>query len=731
MGCTPGGELGVNDTKVQDTAKLSSGPDMGGWNSDGAFGGQAPQPVGCDCYDADPCTNDFCDEEGECYHEVLDCDDGIGCTIDTCELGECKNQPSVAMCGPVADCAEVICDPVAPDHTPEIRVEALPVSGCWALLDDSWCTDEWDGCACNGPEVCEARPASSSDPSGCVPAQTRDHWPCDESPFGDQNGCTEENCCEDWDPEGCRLHREAEAATPPDQVPPLKLFCDAVLESGEFAEVVVPGGQAYCAGGDLMYSPQWGLQVLSGLVGIEKPDGYWCEDCNPCTVTECDAPTGVCTAPGNVNDGNQIWPTKDVFEESYFKAVCPASADPACDNDSINYGCGRQECWDGLCRSAPNPQNEDPFRSQECHGYPVWPEGWGVSPATCYELGCENIASESRPNWTCVAHTVDQLCWDGQFCDGPGVCTVNALCDGCTAEELASQLASLPVREQAPEAGSYLTGCLNLTASQVCDDGIDCTIERCDERKDECSNHPDDRYCSENPQNWDPCHPGAQCLASGAVLACTPANNPCAGEKGCERSCKPWGTSRQCIAESGTCGSDCYQEGYQWIALNKLENLCPFMPTMPAGMDREYWGHGPEVEITVDLSISLDKHDVLATVRIEARETLASGNTVLEHEFAPMVVASSLDEIQYIVSDTTGLARGHSRDGGTAGIACGGCGIVDFHSFEGLIVNAEARGDTPNDDISHDSVCSDEVLIHSIEFAQIEVFTRGECAFLD
>ena len=543
--------------------------------------------------------------------------------------------------------------------------------------------------------------------------------------MGDQNGCTEENCCEEWNPETCRIHRLAEEATPEGEKPRLKEFCDKVLEGGEFETVPVAGGDAYCPAGDATYAFATGNDLFDDLIGTEKPDGYWCEDCNPCTGNKCVSPSGACAFP-SVLDGNQTYEPTDEFEKIYWYAVCTGPGDQlSCDTDSVNHGCGREECWDGECRAGPN-DNEDPSKSEECHGYPVFPL---AAPETCFELGCDNLGSEEHPNWACVPEPIHELCDDGLFCDGPGVCTIDEYCPGCSPELAGSVLAGLDKMKEPPLPGSHLQGCEQLDADVICDDWVGCTIDRCDEVNDSCSNHPDDRYCSPHPQDWDPCHPQAQCLGEDEEhLACTPSDNPCQieGEEDCERTCEVFGTARQCIAKSGSCEDECYQEQYYELELAKLEDLCPYMPTMPAGMDREYAGNGPEVDIRVDLSVSSDKHDVLATVRIEARETMG-GDTLLQYEFAPIVVASTWREIEYIVSDTTGRARGHSNDGGTWGIACGGCGIVNFYSLEGLITHAEARGDTPNDDISHDDLCSDEVLIHAIELANIEVFTRSKC----
>ena len=129
----------------------------------GCLPGTAP-----DCADAVPCTVDGCDEATDtCTHlpddaactdgawcngaevcDVLagcqdapppDCDDGIPCTVDTCdeEADACAHQPVNAVCDDDAWCNGVeVCD---------------VVEGC--RPGEPACPD--DGDFCNGPEVCD------------------------------------------------------------------------------------------------------------------------------------------------------------------------------------------------------------------------------------------------------------------------------------------------------------------------------------------------------------------------------------------------------------------------------------------------------------------------------------------------------------------------------------------------------------------------------------------------
>ncbi len=688
-----------------------------------AFAG-GPSPVlDCnDCDDGNPCTEDQCVDDA-CVHIPNPCDDNLACTVDSCDpdTGACVHDPTPDLCGSYAQCAEVVCSAEAPSVDPSMGVQQLAVTGCWAVLDHGWCADDFDGCACNGREMCQ--PTGGAEDSGCFPAP-RPSWPCEQSANGDGDACTEENCCEPWDPEGCRLHRLAEAATEGDDTPRLQSFCDGVLDSGASTVVSTPDGDVTCAGGGDTYKVPISDPLFDLLTDTDKPDGYWCEDCQPCTSNQCDSETGGCTFDPLL-DGSQVGEPADLFESIFFDMICD-DARKSCDEDSINHGCGQEQCWDGLCRSGQNPDNADPSHSDECVGVPTLDI---LGLPSCFDLSCENVSLvEGRPHFDCVPGPADELCEDGLFCNGPAECSITEVCGaGCTVSDAVDFLVDLPRTDVVPTPGSHLFGCVQLDGKQQCSDDIGCTDDSCDEVTDTCVQVPDDRRCADNPEDWDPCHPAA-CIESDEIFVCENAFNPCGNdEDGCQRSCLEVNGTRQCIAEEGKCEQPCFEEGYYELNLQPLVDLCPFMPTMPPGMDREYAGNGPEVDISVDLSVSaVDAHDVVATVRIEARET-DGGDTVLQHEFAPIVVGTALVEIDYISSSTRGRARGHSNDGQTAGVACGGCGVVNFYDLDGVISSAVARGDTANDDVSHDADCDDDVFIEKLELSSIEVFGRREC----
>jgi hypothetical protein len=92
---------------------------------------------------------DWTDEEGE----PPDCDDGVECTVDSWESGECVNTPDSSACADEIGCnGEEVCD---------------PVEGCLPGDPDSVC-DDLDPCT---EDICVERPPF-------IPAC--DHPPLDE-----------------------------------------------------------------------------------------------------------------------------------------------------------------------------------------------------------------------------------------------------------------------------------------------------------------------------------------------------------------------------------------------------------------------------------------------------------------------------------------------------------------------------------------------------------------------
>ncbi len=79
----------------------------------------------CECDDANPCTDDACDAEGNCLYtpNELACDDGDACTAeDTCSQGRCA--------GLLTDCEEGLLVGPSPEGCPHVDSTGAPIGTC-------------------------------------------------------------------------------------------------------------------------------------------------------------------------------------------------------------------------------------------------------------------------------------------------------------------------------------------------------------------------------------------------------------------------------------------------------------------------------------------------------------------------------------------------------------------------------------------------------------------------
>jgi hypothetical protein len=183
--------------------------------------------VGCltdgDCDDGAFCNGAETCVAGTCQPgTAVDCDDGVGCTVDSCNEGtdSCDNTPSDALCDDGAFCngAET-CDPVN-DCQAGTPVDCNDGVGCTVdacnegtdscdnTPDDAACDD---GQFCNGSETCDAvndcqagTPVDCDDGVGCtVDACNEGTDSCDNTP--DDAACDDGAFCngaETCDPVG-------------------------------------------------------------------------------------------------------------------------------------------------------------------------------------------------------------------------------------------------------------------------------------------------------------------------------------------------------------------------------------------------------------------------------------------------------------------------------------------------------------------------------------------------
>jgi hypothetical protein len=136
-----------------------------------------------DCDDDDVCTSDICTVEGSCAAapkctlpskccegdcaeccEDADCDDGVGCTVNTCFAGQCMYLPDDAACGESEFCS--------------VTESCRPKIACGPNLPEVTCQD-----------------ASACTTDACVDGFCKNTF-CDQGALCCSTGCAEE-CCDD------------------------------------------------------------------------------------------------------------------------------------------------------------------------------------------------------------------------------------------------------------------------------------------------------------------------------------------------------------------------------------------------------------------------------------------------------------------------------------------------------------------------------------------------------
>ncbi|TNF29846.1 MAG: hypothetical protein EP329_14750, partial [Deltaproteobacteria bacterium] len=288
-----------DDTAASDAADTvgatvdSAGEDTG--EADAAQDTVSACPEGTVCDDGDPCTeNDQCDAGGACLGTAVSCDDGLSCTVDSCQSdGSCAHSRVAGFCLTEGEAPACVAHN-GPDPQNGCRVCNANQSGgpaFYTLTDGASCDDS-DACTKN--EVCELGQCVAKGTLDC----TTDN-PCVAPTCDPVLGCVTTNVdggCDDGDPctvgdscadGACVAGTEA-------------LDCDD--EDACTLDACVPGEgcshdpDAVCNDHD----PCTNDSCLAGGNCQNVPFTGPCEDGNPCTIGEvCDV-GGTC-AGGTAN----------------------------------------------------------------------------------------------------------------------------------------------------------------------------------------------------------------------------------------------------------------------------------------------------------------------------------------------------------------------------------------------------------------------------------------------
>jgi hypothetical protein len=194
------------------------------------------------------------------------------------------------------------------------------------------------------------------------------------------------------------------------------------------------------------------------------------------------------------------------------------------------------------CAYTSCPGDADPPAATECYGGRcVSPECSSENPEACGEPACESDAECGT-----AAYCARSLCDEG-------VCLIATIAGACRATEWCDPAVGCVPRATLPDA-SVPDGGSSCTGDGMCDDGFDCTVDRCDDGT--CRHLPDDAACTAGDMGM--CIEGFGCQYAG----CTPST--CIPTSGCERArCD----GSECVLESACsaaemcCGGACVAAG--------------------------------------------------------------------------------------------------------------------------------------------------------------------------
>jgi len=385
------------------------------------------------CEDGDFCNSgDFC-SDGNCISgTAIKCDDGNPCTSDNCTAeGECSFTP-FNPCDDGDPCTTDQCDPVA-------GCVAIPATG--PACDDGLNCTESDACnegTCGGTPI-----------------------PCD-----DGNECTTDSCDE--------------------QV--LCVFTDNSISCSDGNECSI---NDTCSGGTCQ--------------GAGAPN---CDDGNVCTDDGCSPETG-CTHTNNVSecsDGNAC-----TLVDQCAGGSCIGANAPNCDDGNL---CTNDSCDGGVgCVNAPN--------SSGCNDGNACTVSDVCSGGTC--TGGGNLScGDGNPctNDSCDPNTGCSHSNNSSGCNDGNACTVGDTCAGGGCQSGGAKTCS-DGNSCTNDGCSPATGCTFSNNSSGCNDGNSCTVnDHC--QGGSCQGGGQKNCDDGNPCTFDSCANGG-CKHTFSEALCPPA----------------------------------------------------------------------------------------------------------------------------------------------------------------------------------------------------------------
>ena len=381
------------------------------------------------------CTGMECGDDG-CGGECGLCpDDGNLCTTDKCEEGQCTVENNSKSC-----------DDLDPCTIGDVCAEAI-CAGTQKCDDLTFCT------------------ADSCSEGNC----TYDPAPMDGLACDDGNPCTEAPVCT-----GGLCHGELLL---PDEVAVQDCVCYAdedcqPLENGDICD-----GTLRCL--------KEGEEAGPGVCDIDPATVLTgtCDDTDLCTIDSCVPETGChfepvpcddehpCTTDScNEADGLCLHdPVHDLCDDSKVCTSNICSPDVGCTFEAIEGSCDDgNPCTDGdFCQMGECQSGAGTLSCQDAHDCTTDtcdPDSGCVN--TPVDLACDDsiecTVDSCDPVGGCINAPTNSLCDDALFCTGTSVCEA-------------------------------LSGCVHSLPPAV--DGIDCTVDTCDEALESVGNTPDPTLC--------------------------------------------------------------------------------------------------------------------------------------------------------------------------------------------------------------------------------------------
>lgn len=462
------------------------------------------------CDDSNPCTNDFCDDDGVCQHDpnFAECDDLNRCTVnDTCNAdGVCGGTWLEDCCLKERDCDQFedgdLCNGKLSCMDGECTIDRNTIVTCPSPFPETPCS----GYLCT-PATGKCNPAPLPDGSTC----TRDpedaclaHGECNDG------------VCEQAEPVDCDDNNDCTI----DYCIPVSADCghtpvnDQSCNDGSVCTLGDTCDNGVCTGQEFVDcddSIECTMDICDLLVGcVNTPIDVICDDGNICTNDSCNGDIGCQHIANHVNcDDENPCTVNDVCTNK----TCDGS--PKDCEDAIG-------CTDDTCEVATGDCVHTPVDST-CEDYNV-----------CTTNHCDTTTG-------CVANNNTLPCNDSNGCTLDDVCG-GGVCAGASVDCDDGYSCTLDYCDGSTVGNSY--ECVNEPQDSQCRDENSCTDDYCNPlygvTGTGCWNPANENPC--NDEN--PCTLGDRCVDSVCMAG---------AEKTCDSSTNTYCLNNKCNPTNGAC----------------------------------------------------------------------------------------------------------------------------------------------------------------------------------